>query len=412
MSTHTSHHRYGKRLFFSAALTFLFPIFSFARGQDAGRTLSLDTGYTTVAENNRSFANLWLELESAVSGVFDLADERTLLGESVFGRLALFAGVQSAWSYPSKNMMVANHELGHGTRILALGYQPLYNGEPSSLSMLPHIFGRPRGGETSTENWPKFAFSFRDGTFPRDWFTNIYAAGMNNSTMFAEELEDEALYNTGHVNTIASYLNAKDDAYDYATSAGTTGDMEFVTEAYEEKGYKITAGDVANGSRTALFGSLTTYAYLWSVVNYLRDGNPNVSPFFIGHWKLPDLSFYLNRNGLSYRLRSSYVEEDRAFPFSIESIYNGTPTIEVSFGFRSLTPFKNIRKTGSLVQIYFNDTGGAGLKAIKDFLVTESSFISLYGSVFSINSLEGERNMGHLKANLGYDASLKWSWIY
>lgn len=98
---------------------------------------------------------------------------------------------------------------------------------------------------------------------------------------------------------------------------------------------------------------------------------------------------------------------------SVEYIYKGKSTAEVSFGVRNLVTMGGVLKTGSQLLGYVSSAGGAGVRASKDFLVSQKSFITVTGGFFHINSLEGERTVSRLLSNsLGAELWARWTLAY
>lgn len=383
---------------------------AYAEKQKAARTFSLDLGYVPALSNNRAMWNLWLEYEYLGSAIFDLGGNSALLGQTAPTR-ALWAAIGYLWYTQNYGFYVANHEYGHGARLTAMGftYNYAWNGSGQVSSIFPFIL---QGYGHADDGAATIPVSGGGVSAPSDWLITVSAGGMNNSMMFAEHLEDEVAFNTGHINQIGAYYRAKRDAKNYATATdqGFSGDLSALIGYWNAKGYSISTANVATGSMVALFGSFTTWAYVWSVGRFIAGGDPNVEAFRVGSFKLPDLSFFQNRNGLSYRLRSAIdLGSNASLPVSVEYVYRGSATVEASVGLRQSEGVAGIRKAGSLVQGYLSSAGGFGIRAAKDF-DTGGSLFTVGGGLFSVDSLEGERTVSRLlSASFGLEFWGRWS---
>jgi hypothetical protein len=387
-----------------------FPSARAAQSQTPPKTFSIDSGYIPSWATNRSMHNLWIEYEGLGSGIFDFFGENLSLGRSFPTRILLSGGMYFGWDFANYTFFVANHELGHGSRALAAGFSPTYqwNGATTHKSIFTFILQ----GYGQYNNGAATASGGSTTTFPTDWATVVSAGGMNNSMMFAEALEDEVLYNTGHINQFRAYLRGKLDAYNYvkASNGGSGDDVQSMVNYYGGQGYSISKNDISIGSLAATIISSTSFAYAYSYLKYFASGDPSVKPLAIGAVKLPDISFFQNRSGLSLRLRSAIMSDKHAFPLSVEYVYKGRARAEFSLGYRLIEPLNGIGKTGGLVQGYVNTVGGIGARIFKDFPLGQSSYVTVGGSAFTVSSLEGERNLGKLLSNtLGVEGWGKWT---
>jgi hypothetical protein len=393
------------------AFALLFSSTAFAAEKSA-RTVSIDLGYIPQLTNNRAMWNLWLEYEYLGSSLFDWVDDKAM-GESFLTRLVWAGAAGYLWPKTNYSLFVANHEYGHGAREASLGGVPYYtwNGGGRHISIFSFIlqgFGQYGNGA--------YAESQGNSITPAaDWIMNTAAGGMNNSMMFAEHLEDEVYYNTGHPLQAAAYMWAKSDPRNYAdsTDQGFAGDLSNLLTYWNAKGYGISSRDVRTGSYVALAASFTSWTYVYSGLRYVATGDPQVHAWSVGAFKLPDISFFQNRRGISYRLRTGIRDGKRTFPISVEYVYKGTPTLELSFGIRNQDPIGGVQKTGSLMQAYLSTAGGGGVRFAKDFASGSSSFFSAGAGAFTAQSLEGERVLSRmLTSKLGVEFWGRWSLIW
>ena len=394
------------------SLYFSLTLNAWAAKQKAPRTLSIDSGYVPQLATYQSMNHLWLEFEGLGTAIFDGVGENFYLGKT-FPTRALWVLVEYyLWPYANYTFFVANHEIGHGARVTATGGVPRYswNGSTDGISIFPFIFkGFTRYGDGAFTTGTSVYF------YPTDWTTVADAGGMNNSTHFAEALEDDVYYNTGHILQSRAYYTAKMDAYNYAksTNGTTTGDVNNLLNIWSARGYSITTDDIKRGALISLLGNFTTLAYAWSIVRYIGMGDPNVNSLSAGSLKLPDLSFFENRYGISLRARSALHSGKIYIPFSIEYLYKGTPQLEISLGYRNVSGAVSGHKLASQIQGYMSSKLGVGVRGTKEFSLGRSSFFTLSGSVFHVNSLEGERTLGRLVSNtLGAEATGRYSYVF
>ncbi|MEK6580067.1 MAG: hypothetical protein AABZ55_12630, partial [Bdellovibrionota bacterium] len=128
---------------------------------------------------------------------------------------------------------------------------------------------------------------------------------------------------------------------------------------------------------------------------------------------IADLSFFENRYGISLRARSALHSGKIYIPFSIEYLYKGTPQLEISLGYRNVSGAVSGHKLASQIQGYMSSKLGVGVRGTKEFSLGRSSFFTLSGSVFHVNSLEGERTLGRLVSNtLGAEATGRYSYVF
>jgi hypothetical protein len=372
------------------------------------RTLSIDSGYGPFLQSNRSMHQLWFEYEGLGSKIFDTVSDKTFVGASPLGRIPWFAVSFLGWKFLNYGFFVGNHEVGHGSRSISRGSSPRYFWDggvqhPTIFSFL--LEGFLRYDQRAFASGSAWSLST---PLPDDWDITITAGGMNNSMMFAETLQDEILAGGGHLNQLSAYIRVKTDAFNYAkyTTTAESNDVLANIAQWRGRGYSITTDDIASGAAISALASFSTYAYAWSALRYVWNGDPVVSPLAIGAFVLPDLSFFQNRYGLSYRLRSALDFGAVAFPWSIEYVYKGQFATEVSVGILKRNPT-------FLIQAFASTLRGGGLRLTKQFGGPTGSLFFLGGSVFTLTSLEGERNLGFiLPPGIGLEGWTRWSWAF
>jgi hypothetical protein len=381
------------------------------------RTFSVDSGYIPPLTTNRSMWNLQMEFNYLGTGLFDLGSD-SFLGSNFLSRAIWTLGMEAVWFFVSVPVNTAQHELGHGARAVSIGGNPQYfwAGSSSFPSILPFMVQGILGFKSGLAYT---SYSSSNRIRPTDYDFAVGMGGMNNSMMYAEHVEDEVYYNTGHILLYPSYLLGKLDTYNYSSNTRTGrsngGDVSSIMSYWSAKGYGVNYSHLEAGSLLSLFGSATNLSFLWSIFKYIGTGDPTVHAPMIGSFKFPDFSSFQYRRGLSVRSRFGFGggSDKTYYPISIEYVFKGAPAAEVSFGVRTLTPIAGVLKTGTLWQAYLCSAGGGGLRWSNDFVAGSSSFFTLGASLFNDQSLEGERIAGRfLGKNIGTEFWGKWTMAY
>jgi len=396
------------RLYFLGVFcTASFSVWGEDRAGAAARSFSIDSGYLPSLASNRAFWKFGIEFEGAGSAVFDGLGEHLGLGSNGLTRAGLAIGTYFLWPTVQEAYFVANHELGHGSRLVSVGLEPYYvwnsKGKEHSNIFSFFIEGLTTGGGAYTANRPG-NYSVPE---PSAWYLSIAAGGMNNSAMFAEALEDRIALQGGHIMEYIGYVRGKQDAADYvdSTAAGQDGgDVEKILDYYAERDRGITGSDIKNGSNISRWASATHWAYGVAAVRYVFGGDPAVRPLSLGAFKLPDVSHFIMNAGLSYKVRTALLAGEAQYPIELEYVYKGEKIIEASVGYRGLRQTAKSQVGMSGYQFYLNSTGAFGIKAQRDTALSESLNASFGASVYQANLLEGQRNIAkYLSSNLGYE---------
>ncbi len=389
----------------------------FSKSHELDYTFSLDTSYPASSNSTRGFWQFGLEFEYLGSSIFDYVARAPFIGENILGRLLWTGAMAMAWEKPQYAFFVSNHELGHGTRALAIDSTPTYTwtvggatGHKDIFSFFLEGFGRFNKGATT-------AITLTFHALPTEWTsTVVLTAGVNNSAMFSEFLEKEVYYNTGHINQMRAYMRGKMDAYDYAriTVLGSNiGDIDQLITIYNAKAYAITLDDIKSGSNNSRIFSFTYWAYAWGVYNYIVNGDPGVKAFEVGGFKLPDVSHFLNRNGLSYKISSSYRATNYSVPFSVEKIYKGEEATEITVGYHMPHKFTFKRSGAFDVRLLYNTNSSYGLELSADRQLGQGIFTVGY-NYYESDTLMGERSASNLSdsADAGTELWARYSWVY
>jgi hypothetical protein len=362
--------------------------------------------------------NLQLEYNYLGTGLFDWGNDQTFMGSNVLTRTLWAFGMEAFWYLASTPVNIAQHELGHGARATAIGGTPYYqwSGSGSFSSIFPFMIQGVLGFKSGLA-YTHYASS--STTQPTDYDASVGMGGMNNSMMYAEAVEDEVYFNTGHILMYPSYLLGKLDPYHYSyhtrTGASNGGDVSSLLTYWSGKGYGVSYSNLETGSLLSAFGSATNWAFLWSILKYLGTGDPTVHAPVFGGFKLPDFSSYQYRRGVSIRSRFALGggSQKRYYPIGVEYVFKGSPAAEVSFGIRDLNPMAGVLKTGSMWQVFLSSAGGGGFRWSRDFLTGIHSFFTVGTSLFNDQSLEGERTAGHFFTKaIGGELWSKWTLTY
>lgn len=401
------------RMFYSllrtlALLSFSVLCFLPLQAQELVRTISLDSGYGSQSYSNRAIDHFALEFTQLYSGVFNGVSAIPFVGDNPVGRgVWSLLGFSLATPYAA-GLNMALHQNGHGTRIAAIGQKPEYffYSDPDDLDsydpddtysdFFSYFFQAiNRTDETGgTQASGDTLFKLGTDDRPDDWGLVIQAGGVNHQSQYADLLEETIYLRGGHLAYLPFYLKAKMavsnymDAEDSGDFGDGGGDMAAVIRFYETEELDINRGNLRTGSDTALLLSTATYGLLFSYWSYVTEDNPVPPPLEAFDLRLPDVDFYINRKGLSYKVKSGYrVDDELLFPFAVEQVYRGESTTEVSLG-------ANFRVGDFWIQSGF---AGSSYHAALDLLLTEQFLISGGVQHYDVNSLYGERNIPSLK---------------
>ena len=292
-------------------------------------------------------------------------------------------------------------------------------------------------------------------TAPADWDAVITGGGVNNEMYLTELIEDQAYYNGASFVYFFQYINGKQASYDYFRAQDdnqtlrTTGDMATILTYYNRKrdytnptvadllnrpvgsellatevlatdffftlqpvtpaqmvantltslqngdhNYHITRADIETGNLIALYGSSTTYLLMYSFMKYMFEGDATVHSWELAGIRLPDISFYHSRRGISYKLRSGYRWHRWTFPFAVEHVTKGDMTTEGTLGVRYDADQYAVTFTSIVGR-----SGGAGVEFDYYLPVADFANARLGSRIFyhSVNTLEGERNMSRVE---------------
>jgi hypothetical protein len=400
----------ARSLILWVALSVLVPAFVQADGpRDAKnivRTLSFDSGYVPPITTNPSMWNFWSEMDGLGSGLFDVVSQKTFIGKTIVGRLIWGLVYPAVWVFPSYSLFVSNHELGHGSRGIAIGTTATYAWNNSiSHPTIFSFFGEGLIRFLSGASTTTAAGLVRAN--PTNWDIVITAAGMNNSQMYGEHVANRIARGNGHFLESVGYFWAKTDPLFYALTSmrggtGATDDVSNMLAYYQASGYGVNHQDLIIGGAVSYFGSFSTYALLWGHLRYFGTGFGATRGFRFGPVRAPDVAFFQNRQGVSYRVTTGLEFTQFGIPISIEYVYKGSPVAELSSGISYAG--RTGRQDLWLAKAYINSQLGVGLEALKEIPLGKWGVLTLATGLFTMGSLQGERNVNYVLSNdIGFD---------
>lgn len=247
---------------------------------------------------------------------------------------------------------------------------------------------------------------------------HIAAAGINNSTLMAKKLENQ-IYRTGaHVTDFTYYHFIKLDGMLYAldNSYGESNDINNVVRMYQSKGYGITRDNIANQYSLNLLSG-TTLSFIKSYYDYIATGNNNVYSLEWMGMRFPEVNSYLNPNGLSIELSTSFRFSDYLIgDLSYETITMGEKAQQLTPGlsYQLASLFPKLNNCWVSTNLVLGKGIGGGIEAKwqpKNDLTDRLSYtlkyinynkLNLYGARYSPDLIHGNSNSSVI-AVLNYD---------
>ncbi len=330
-------------------------------GQQSGRTITLDSRYFIQGYSNRAVAQVGLELTEATTLIPQLIYKPDSIVSKDLSEKKLFYS-KKQWRYVGRGLsqfvgsifllqpfQFAYHEYGHGTRTAAIGYKPFYgHGSVGSVDDIRTAFRNGElfetfhglylgslfetGGYTAALPSETLFPPMLDEIEENGWDLVIAGGGFNNEMYFSERIERQVQQYGGHVGYLIPYLNSKLSAQQYATGGGFFNDLNNIATYYQGQGYDISTDDLKNGSLTSMLASTMSYQVVFSMVKVLM-GQPNdFQALSFKGVELPNTSFYMNREGLSYKFTTAYKTGNWSFPIALERVVKGDTRNEWTLG--------------------------------------------------------------------------------
>ena len=332
-----------------------------AQSLTSQRTLSFDSRYVIQGYSNKAVGQFGIELFNLATLPADLivkpdtsltkGDKKFLFYDSnqlrnIANGLLLFAG--SIFLKDSFQFMY--HEYGHGTRLAALGFKPFYGHSDFAneadqqailsgdvklydnifdlyFSSLFDVTGFTIVIEGETLFSPLYNELNKSG-----WAGLVSMSGLNNEMLFSEFIEDEMHRNGGHIGFLLPYINGKIAVLNYPAGLGVFNDVTNIISYYKGRGYNIDNDKISKGDKVSLFTSTLSYQLVYQFLNMLSGNSSRFHPWEFRGVELPNTLFYMNRSGLSYKVRSGYRSGAWRFPFALEYVFEGEKRTEFTFG--------------------------------------------------------------------------------
>ncbi len=391
-------------LLFLLLLSTIAPRNIVAQAPDRSFSLTLDSGYFGKLPSNRPYETFGLELSAAVDETAEWIYSRDFMPKSRWVRIISLMFIEYRFISAFR---VSYHEWGHFTRFEAIGYP----GRLQSLDL--NTLDKDKLDEVDilfeTDNfWSFFQYVLKgevgqyvtsyinerefDREWPEDWEILIVGGGLNNDMRMAEAFE-RVKYLDGSkvsgINQFYQYIINKLSGFLYVYSESSmklTGDPSLASDLYRKKGYNFTTGTIQTASLASLFGSATLYqGFEKTRVEIAFDDAENYKI------RIPDLAYYLNRDGLSYKLSSGLrYRENWTFPVSFEWIVRGDDHKEFGLGCQySQTDWRG------LIEFKFSNSITYTGKA--RYFPWDRLRLELGLTHYALNSLHGERNIPSLE---------------
>ena len=401
------------------------------------QTLSFDSRYVIHGYSNQAVGQFGVELINLVTVpanvIVSPASDTNAAGSNkkflfynssqlrnVANGLLLFIGS----AFLSSSFTFAYHEYGHGTRAAAVGFKPFYG--HGSINTEADINAVLSGSIKTYDNFLSFyrASLFNTGGFTfaipektlftpltdelnnNGWDGLLLTGGLNNEMLFTEFIEDELYGNSGHIGFMLPYLSGKLSAQSYGTGTGVFNDLTNIVNFYDRRGYNIDSDMITNASVVSFWGSAMSYQLIYQFFRTLAGKSSRFTPWQYRGFQLPNTSFYMNRAGLSYKIRSGYRWQEWRFPFALEHVFEGEKRTELSFGAE-----KSFGKTTPMIEA----TIGKRLELTLDMSYRQNRWLMFTGgyALYDQRNLHGERFIPSLENGPTYhEFYLKTSVIY
>ena len=406
-----------------------------AQSLTSQRTLSFDSRYIIQGYSNKAVGQFGIELVNLTTIPADLIirpdtsstkggkkflfyDSRQL--RNVANGLLLFAGS----IFLSNSFTFAYHEYGHGTRVAAVGFKPFYGHGviATDADLNAALSGSVKTYDdflsfylSSLFNIGGFTIAFPENTLftpltdevnNNGWYGLVQTGGLNNEMLFSEFIEDELYRNGGHIGFLIPYINGKLAARNYESGLGVFNDVTNIVNYYQGRGYNIDNDKIGNGSKVSLFTSTLSYQLVYQFVRMFSGKSSRFHPWEFRGLELPNTLFYMNRDGLSYKIRSGYRFGEWRFPFAVEHVFEGEKRTEVGFGAEK--QFDNLTTA-------FEAIIGKRLEFAMDVSYRQSKWLMISGgyALYDERNLHGERLIPSLEHGSTYhDFYLRASLTY
>jgi hypothetical protein len=391
------------------------------------RRISLDTQYLVLSDletvpTNRAIGNLMIDTFNSTELLYDKLEKLIHADSSAWARVPYFFVVGGGlFSYAGLPLQLAYHEMGHASRLRAFGARPFYKFKSSTdqytnfFSFALASLGKTEGDATvEPEDTTVFDTTHPDyiykGSFGELNNPVYLMGGLNNEMNLSELYEDQLYYRKGHVMQIANYVAAKMSTNFYIEDQPLVGDIVNIKAHYTSLNLEVDDDDLNTAGQTSLLLSSSTYAYIYGLYNYIKTGDSSIKHFTYKGFRLPDVSFYYLREGLSYKVTSGYQLENSWILFAIEHIFNGEDITEATLGFRHSFEYKS-KKFVSEIKAMVGPSLSSTMEI--DMETSKNLWVKLGLSQINNHSLWGQRNINSLEDNeVDYNLWTNLSYYY
>ena len=388
-----------------------------AQGAPA-RAFSIDSRYFGQTHSNDAVARFGIDALNLGTLPAELIDPSNRLRNAGQGVLSLVGSTIMGQAF-----QLAYHEYGHGTRVAAVGYRPLYgfgtistdadiqaalqngSGHHSFFGYFLASFFKSSGYTLATPDDLLFPPLSDEELAENGWTLLLATSGLSNEMLFAERIEDEIYRNGGHIGYFTTYANGKFAASNYELD-GVFGDLGNAITRYQALGIDVDKDQIDSASRKSFFFSGMSYQLIYQTLRMFTGSSIRFTAWEPGGVQLPNTSFFMTRRGLSYRVRTGYHTGPWRVPLAVERVFEGDAATEVTIGVE-----RNLSRTYLRARATVGD--GFGLAAEADYRVKERVALTAGYALYDSDNMLGERMIPSLEGGSRYhDLFVRVSFAY
>ena len=408
----------GRWVLWGLLIFMLAPTSVGAQTDGTRRTFSFDSRYAVRAYSNDAVARFGLDALNLTTVPAELIDPSNRLRNAGQGVLLLVGSTIMGQAFT-----LSYHEYGHGTRVAAAGYRPLYGF--GTISTDADIQAARLAGLGHESFFGYFLSSFfkssgytlgnlDDLLFPpiseeeleeNGWTVLLATSGLSNEMLFSERIEDEIYRNGGHIGYLTTYANGKLAASNYELD-GVFGDLGNAVTRYGALGIDVDEDQIDSASRNSFFFSSMSYQLIYQTLRMFTGSSIRFTAWEPGGVQLPNTSFFMTRRGLSYRVRTGYRTGTWRIPLAVERVFEGDAATEVTIGVE-----RNLSRT----YLHARATVGAGfgLAAEAVYRVKDRVALTAGYALYDSDNMLGERLIPSLESGSRYhDLFVRVSFAY
>ena len=227
-----------------------------------------------------------------------------------------------------------------------------------------------------------------------DVFGVIQGAGGLNIELFRAKLDADLIYlNGGFMQNWYIYMDNK-ASWALTPEYPEEGDAAAILQSFESLGLNVRDKDMVGASWRSLFLSGGTYSYLYGMYNYFKNGDSRVRPLMFGRFMLPEVSGYINPDGLSHKISTWVTMTDKwSLHPAYEFVYTGNERSEFSIGSLTRGWLMDNLKTYAWINI------GKGMDAMVEgsYMIKGRFQIGIGIDLYDDSNLYGERHIPTLE---------------